>query len=264
MNPHEIRAAASEVARALRPQIETAASRLASEFLRRAHDLAPEGGLLTTSRALITAFVCKLAEAGVPEAEAIRQGRMAALEGELEELGAELAAIGQDDWWRDDQATHDLLLIADDYEVPLEAIQGWSDDQCREADNWAVAEHLAANDNDVERLPVPPLVDSERLALGEELVRLEVAKNDLAEKRREAMADFNARAKALDNQAAEIVGVLREGAKRVPVEVRTEFDYATGIVTTFRLDTGAVLEERPMTDAEGQMALGGEDEEVPS
>lgn len=59
-------------------------------------------------------------------------------------------------WARDDAATLDMLeLTGQGRAVPLVAIQLWTDDECKEAEEWAGASHLRASDNDVTVPPIP-------------------------------------------------------------------------------------------------------------
>lgn len=59
-------------------------------------------------------------------------------------------------WQRDDERTHTMLLLCGGHDVPSEAVTGWTDEECRQAEEWAAREHLHASDNDdVERVPMP-------------------------------------------------------------------------------------------------------------
>lgn len=62
-------------------------------------------------------------------------------------------------WVRDDQSTFTALMLVSGHDVPREAINAWSDDECRQAEAWAFAVHLRASDNDdVEVPPMPACV----------------------------------------------------------------------------------------------------------
>jgi hypothetical protein len=59
-------------------------------------------------------------------------------------------------WTRDNARTLCLLLLCGGHDVTEEAISGWTNEQCQQAEDWAAREHLHASDNDdVERLPMP-------------------------------------------------------------------------------------------------------------
>ena len=62
-------------------------------------------------------------------------------------------------WTRNDDRTFTLLMLCGGHDVPREAVTGWTDQQCEQAEDWASREHLNASDNDdVERVPMPPHV----------------------------------------------------------------------------------------------------------
>jgi hypothetical protein len=59
-------------------------------------------------------------------------------------------------WRRDDNRTHDILsLTGQGSLVPPEAIAGWTNTECKAAEDWAGASHLHASDND--DVAVPPI-----------------------------------------------------------------------------------------------------------
>jgi len=63
------------------------------------------------------------------------------------------------DWRRDDESVFCALMLVGGHDVPREAVTRWTDEQCRQAHDWALTEHVAASDNDdVQRLPKPEWV----------------------------------------------------------------------------------------------------------
>lgn len=59
-------------------------------------------------------------------------------------------------WERDDERTFDIIMLCGGHDVPRDAVSGWTDEQCQQAEDWAAREHFAASDNDdVERVPMP-------------------------------------------------------------------------------------------------------------
>lgn len=69
----------------------------------------------------------------------------------------------QDDepWERDDDMTFAMLQLVGGHDVPFEALAGWSDEQCRLAEEWAGSLHVRASDNDdVEVPPMPAWVSA--------------------------------------------------------------------------------------------------------
>jgi hypothetical protein len=59
------------------------------------------------------------------------------------------------EWTRDDERTYTTLLVVGGYNVPLDAISSWSDEECEQAEEWATALHYYASDND--DVVVPPV-----------------------------------------------------------------------------------------------------------
>lgn len=63
------------------------------------------------------------------------------------------------EWQRDDEATYCTLLLIGGHNVSPDAIASWSDEQCQQAEQWAMAIHLQASDNvDVEVPRTPDCV----------------------------------------------------------------------------------------------------------
>lgn len=66
-------------------------------------------------------------------------------------------------WTRDNQATYDILqLIHQGEDIPLSTIEGWTDEQCKQAEDYAGAVHLKASDND--DVVVPPIPEHLKVA----------------------------------------------------------------------------------------------------
>ncbi len=88
---------------------------------------------------------------------------LAHLEAALEELDArtqEREALGVEGthevgWQRADEVTRDVLGLVG-VEVELDEIAGWDDEMCQEAEAWAGAVHLQANDYDDMEIPPKP------------------------------------------------------------------------------------------------------------
>lgn len=70
--------------------------------------------------------------------------------------GIDLQSISPVSWTRDDTATFNALLLVGGQDVPIEAIAGWTDMQCMQAEQWAMALHLNASDNDGIEVPDMP------------------------------------------------------------------------------------------------------------
>ncbi len=70
--------------------------------------------------------------------------------------GIDLQSISPVSWTRDDTSTFNALLLVGGQNVPMEAIAGWTDMQCIQAEQWAMAAHLHASDNDDIEVPEMP------------------------------------------------------------------------------------------------------------
>lgn len=53
------------------------------------------------------------------------------------------------------EAVHALLLAEGSFDVPLAAVQRWTDEERRAAGDWALRSHLRASDN-LNRVPARP------------------------------------------------------------------------------------------------------------
>ncbi len=62
-------------------------------------------------------------------------------------------------WKRDDDMTLTCLsLIGGTEHITAETIAGWSDDECQKAEEYAIAVHYQASDNDAVEVPPKPAV----------------------------------------------------------------------------------------------------------
>lgn len=59
-------------------------------------------------------------------------------------------------WQRNDEATYHTLLLVSGHAVTPDVIASWSDEQCQQAEQWAMAIHLQASDNDGVEVPRTP------------------------------------------------------------------------------------------------------------
>ncbi len=66
-------------------------------------------------------------------------------------------------WVRDDNSVWLSLQLIGGYEVPFDAVAAWTDDECRAAQEWAVAVHYEASDNDVIVPSVPACVSAHKV-----------------------------------------------------------------------------------------------------
>jgi hypothetical protein len=65
-------------------------------------------------------------------------------------------SVDQLPWFRDNKRTQSCLLLVSETEAPLEVIEAWTDLQCQQAEEWAIALHLNASDNDDVVVPTRP------------------------------------------------------------------------------------------------------------
>lgn len=57
-------------------------------------------------------------------------------------------------WTRDDESTYNSLLLVG-FNVPIGEIPGWTDEQVKQAEQWASSIHFKASDNDVDVMQKP-------------------------------------------------------------------------------------------------------------
>jgi hypothetical protein len=60
-------------------------------------------------------------------------------------------------WFRDNNRTRNCLSLVSDTKASMELIATWTDKQCQEAEEWALAVHLNASDNDDVVVPPRPV-----------------------------------------------------------------------------------------------------------
>ena len=71
----------------------------------------------------------------------------------------DLQSVSPVGWTRDNTATFNTLLLVAGHELPFQAVESWTDMQCMQAEQWAMATHLHASDNDDVEVPdMPPHV----------------------------------------------------------------------------------------------------------
>lgn len=102
-----------------------------------------------------------------------------------------------------------------------------------------------------------PLPDAERQALGEQLSGLVLSREAEVAKRTLANDAFREAITGLSQSISSVAGTLASGTKTELMDVELRFDFNQGIVRTYRLEAqgGALLAERPMTEAEKQVPL---------
>jgi len=97
------------------------------------------------------------------------------------------------------------------------------------------------------------LTEHEKADRLDKVARLRAERDRFEADKKETIAGFKAALERVETAIADIVDEARNGAKRM-VDCREEANDA-GTVRVVRLDTGDILDERPMTAAERQGAL---------
>jgi hypothetical protein len=110
------------------------------------------------------------------------------------------------------------------------------------------------------RLPCP-LTSKELLERGQQLAAVQEESEQLEEARKAADATAKAEIKRLDERATRLRrDIIRKEEDR-DIECDVAHDYIHGLVTVTRVDSGEVVEERPMRMEERQATLITEDGE---
>ena len=105
-----------------------------------------------------------------------------------------------------------------------------------------------------EQLPVQ-LTEPEKKELGARMARLEGELREHVRRTKEIAGDMKARKDALDGDLGRVGLVLRQGYELRAIPVRHEADFAAGLVTEVREDTGEVVRERALQPQERQGTL---------
>ena len=122
--------------------------------------------------------------------------------------------------------------------------QTTEEDLCRTVKTYVVTENLKIE-----------LTPEEILAASREMARAIDELHDMEQQRKAAVELYKAKI-AQANATVQINSVLvRNGYEFRKTEVRRTLDYDQGTVTSCRLDTGEIIEARPMTPDEKQLTF---------
>lgn len=99
------------------------------------------------------------------------------------------------------------------------------------------------------------LGEPDKLSMGKRLADVLREQDRLSLERKAAMDGFKQRASLLAEEAHQLSGAVSKGYVVRPIECEEMRDYASGRVSTVRLDTGEVLNERAMTTDERQLGF---------
>lgn len=96
--------------------------------------------------------------------------------------------------------------------------------------------------------------ETEVAAKGRELARLLEQRDDVDEDKRETVKAFKVQLDGLDEEIRDTAKVVTSGVEMRPIECAERFVKDRALVETYRLDTGDVISERPMTVEEARQA----------
>jgi hypothetical protein len=109
-----------------------------------------------------------------------------------------------------------------------------------------------------ERLLIPlpcPLTDDEKIARSLMLAEALDRRNQLDLERKDTMAEFKDREAKLDSEIGRLGTIVRGGKELRQVECEDQHNYKNGTADRVRLDTGEVVQTRPLTEEERQQEL---------
>lgn len=108
-------------------------------------------------------------------------------------------------------------------------------------------------------LPVP-LTDAEMAQRGQEYGNLCAKREDVQATLAQAKIKAEEELQRIGDRTAALAHILKARAEDRPVPIRLERDFGRGLVTTIRLDTNAVVDSEPMSEADRQTAVFGTEE----
>lgn len=104
------------------------------------------------------------------------------------------------------------------------------------------------------RLPVE-LTNAEKLLRGEQLARLHAEADDVEATRKAQQTSAKGKLEALEAQARDLANVIRTGREYRDIEVRERRNDTALAMELYRLDTGEVVETRPLRPDELQTTI---------
>lgn len=110
--------------------------------------------MAVTDNLILSDVIVKEIEIAV--AQRIRLERIAANLTQMAGDGAQ--QLPQDTaWYRDEEKTYCILLLVGGHKVTPDVVASWSDEQCKQAEEWALCTHVHASDNDDVEVPRVPV-----------------------------------------------------------------------------------------------------------
>ena len=98
--------------------------------------------------------------------------------------------------------------------------------------------------------------DAERAEHAQSLARIFPELARIEDEKKAVVSQFKSNIESLQAQANQLSSYVRDGWHYGPVAVKVERDYRNNTFTKTRTDTGEVIQERALTDAERQRSLG--------
>ena len=105
-----------------------------------------------------------------------------------------------------------------------------------------------------DRLPVR-LTDGEVLDVSRKSAELHRQRGYIEDEKKESASLYEGKIEALDKEISEMQNVIRSQQEWRTVQCEKKMHFDIGQVTITRLDTGDIVETRPMTREERQMSL---------
>ncbi len=131
---------------------------------------------------------------------------------------------------------------------------GTDDEGCDDGDCDEGSDTSGGSDTRT-RVVVTMLTDAEQLDRGRALVEALREKARTADAARAAARHWKERLGAQQLEIERLEEVVVTGREELEVAVRVERDFAAGVYREVRVDTGAAVEERPLSAAERQQEL---------
>jgi hypothetical protein len=97
--------------------------------------------------------------------------------------------------------------------------------------------------------------EQEKKEIGENLANAVSERNEFEAELTSVKKDFQSKIALCEKTIAECAEKIRSGYEMRNIDCEERFDYETGIVDTFRMDTCAFVRERKMTQEERQKEL---------
>jgi len=99
------------------------------------------------------------------------------------------------------------------------------------------------------------LTEDEKTVLAKDMAVATIRKADVESEKKSADASFKDRIATCELKISKNARLINDGYEMRDVECEVVRDFISGVVFTFRTDTGAIVDEKAMTGAERQMHI---------